>query len=74
MQERKDGIRVYPCTALHCGKCTCMRRDNNRRDAYLHIFHRSPVTRKLDVGMHLVCYRYYTCLRTFWPYHPYLFL
>ena len=42
-------------------------RDNNVRDASLHIFHRNPVTWKLDVGMHLICYYPY-CLYTFWTY------
>ena len=33
------------------------------------------VSMKKCVGMHLVRYSpYYSCLCTFWPYHPYLFL
>ena len=45
------------------------------RDVSQHIFHRNPVTWKLDVGMHLVCcYAYYSCLCTSWPCHPYYFI
>ena len=33
MQEHKDGIRVYPCTALHCGKCQC---EGNTTHTYMY--------------------------------------
>ena len=46
-------------------------RDNDKIHPYIS-FSSNRVSLKKNVWMHLVCYPYYSCSCTLWPYHPYL--